>query len=117
MTQVVVQTPTPLPPPALDPTFAFLQVIEWVGPIVMLAVIVIGVRALLRGPVGVALAERIRHGRRPQGELTGESAEQVAQLEEQVHSLRTEVSDLAERLDFAERVLAKRAEPRLGAGQ
>jgi len=119
MMQVVVQAPPPLPPvpPGLDPTFAFLQVLEWVGPIAMLVVFAIGLKVLLRSPVGEAIAERIRHGLRRRDALTGESAEQVALLEEQVHSLRTEVSDLAERLDFAERVLAKRAEPRLGAGQ
>ena len=108
MMQVVVQTPTPLPPPGLDPNFFLLQVLEWVGPIAMLVVIAIGLKVLLRSPVGEAIAERIRHGLRRRDALTGEHAEQVELLEEQVQSLRTEVSDLAERLDFAERVLAKR---------
>jgi hypothetical protein len=77
--------------------------------------------------VGEALAERIRHGsRRRHGrglgaewsdsqEAPGEAG-RVAALEEQVNLLNTQVSELAERLDFAERMLAERRERTLGAG-
>ena len=113
----VVQGPTPLPP-GIDPTFALIQILEWVGPIVMLIIGAIGLRVVFRSPVGEAIAERIRHGRRGslRSLVTGEQGEQVAALEAQVSSLRSEVAELAERLDFAERVLAERREPRLGAG-
>ena len=60
-------------------------------------------------PVGKALAERIRgHGRpTPDPELLAE-----------VDALRAEVSELHERVDFAERLLAQRQEPgKIGAGE
>ena len=61
-------------------------------------------------PVGKALAERIRgHGARsaPDPELLAE-----------VDALRAEVSELHERVDFAERLLAQRQEPgKIGASE
>ncbi|MGH7547151.1 MAG: hypothetical protein ACREMM_03135 [Gemmatimonadales bacterium] len=71
-------------------------------------------------PVGKALAERIRrHGG------TGISDDARAELEEfrsellgEVQQLRTEVSELSERMDFAERLLAKNRDgQRIGPGQ
>lgn len=71
-------------------------------------------------PVGRALAERIRrHGG------AGVSEEARAELEEfrsellgEVQQLRTEVSELSERMDFAERLLAKNRDgQRIGPGQ
>jgi len=70
-------------------------------------------------PLGRALADRIRG--RP---LTPDSEELRAELAEarQVHAeelqqVRQEVADLAERLDFAERMLAQQREaPRVGPG-
>jgi len=71
-------------------------------------------------PVGKALAERIRrHG----GAAVSEDAR--AELEEfrsellgEVQQLRTEVSELSERMDFAERLLAKNRDgQRIGPGQ
>lgn len=113
----VVQGPTPLPP-GIDPTVALIQIMDWVGPVAMLIVGAIGLTVLFRSPVGEAIAERIRRGRRARfASDSGEQSEVVAALEGQVASLRTEVTELAERLDFAERVLAERREPRLRAGQ
>jgi TolA-binding protein len=54
---------------------------------------------------------------RPRGADAGEDAQRVAALEEQVSHLQGQVSELAERLDFAERMLAERRERKLGAGQ
>src|SRR5438445_16015 len=81
-------------------------------------------------PVGKAFAERIREGsrrRRPWkglgGEWTDAPAEgaaaerRVAALEERVVALDGQVAEIAERLDFAERLLAERRERKLGAGQ
>jgi hypothetical protein len=63
-------------------------------------------------PVGRALAERIRRQGSP-----GLGEEARAQLEElrsellgEVQQLRTELSELSERMDFAERLLAKQRE-------
>jgi len=41
----------------------------------------------------------------------------VAALEQQIVQLQGQLSELAERLDFAERLLAGRRERRLSAGQ
>jgi hypothetical protein len=61
-------------------------------------------------PVGKALAERIRnHGVRQT---------QDPELLAEVDALRSEVSELHERMDFAERLLAQRQEPgKVGAGE
>ncbi|HEY9384140.1 MAG TPA: hypothetical protein VIP80_11575 [Gemmatimonadales bacterium] len=63
-------------------------------------------------PVGKALAERIRHGVQP-GHTGGADAEVIAELE----SLRSDVTELQERVDFAERMLAQKKGERLPAGE
>ena len=54
-------------------------------------------------PVGRAIAERIRHGKRP----AVEAAEGQEELLENVDQLRREVAELAERVDFTERLLGQ----------
>src|SRR3989442_179910 len=84
-------------------------------------------------PVGKAFAGRVRGRTRPPaglrgteglgGEWTDAPAEgaaaerRVAALEERVAALDGQVAEVAERLDFAERLLAERRERKLGAGQ
>lgn len=51
-------------------------------------------------PVGKAVAERIRHGRQP---LAGPD---MSGLFDEVDGLRAELSEVHERLDFTERLLA-----------
>ncbi len=53
-------------------------------------------------PVGKAFAERLRHAPRADG--TGEDQ---AELVESVEQLRREVAELAERVDFTERMLPR----------
>lgn len=53
-------------------------------------------------PLGKALAERIRHGRQP---LPAPEADEA--LYDEVDRLRLEVTEIHERLDFAERLLAR----------
>lgn len=61
-------------------------------------------------PVGKALGERIRHGAVPPGGAGG-TEEVLAAIED----LRREVAELAERVDFTERLLARQREAeRLG---
>lgn len=61
-------------------------------------------------PVGKALAERIRQH--------GNASAQDPELLAEVDALRAEVSELHERVDFAERLLAQRPEPgKVGAGE
>lgn len=44
-------------------------------------------------------------------ELTGRAERRVTELEEQVDAMRQQFNDLAERVDFAERMLAQHREP------
>ena len=63
-------------------------------------------------PIGRAIAERIR-GKGHQanaGELRSELAEHKGALEQELEAVRREVAELAERVDFAERLLAKHRE-------
>jgi hypothetical protein len=101
-----------LPPiPPVDPTFVVNQVM----PLIVLIVVFAGIRWVFRSPVGEALAERIRSRVRGRGSA-GEDAHRVAGLEEQLSLLQGQVAELAERLDFAERMLSERRERQLGAG-
>ena len=54
-------------------------------------------------PLGKALAERLRHGPVPPG-LAGRERDDVLSA---VEDLRREVAELAERVDFTERLLTK----------
>lgn len=62
-------------------------------------------------PVGKAIGDRIRGGG---AELTRDEAERLresqAMMLDEVESLRREVSDVQERLDFAERMLVRQRE-------
>lgn len=62
--------------------------------------------AISFSPVGRAFAERIR-GRRLDGEATSEDLDD---LRHQLQEMREQVSELAERQDFTERVLAQQRE-------
>lgn len=62
-------------------------------------------------PVGKALADRIRHG--PQANPSEPDPGVLAELEQ----LRSDVSDLQERVDFAERLLAQKQSAKLSAGE
>jgi hypothetical protein len=73
--------------------------------------------ALGFSPVGRAFADRIRgkHGTPDVDELRAELTEQRETLGEELQQVRGEVAELAERLDFAERLLAQsRESQRLG---
>jgi hypothetical protein len=60
-------------------------------------------------PVGRAVADRLRgHGSEPAYD---------PELLAEVQSLRTDVVELQERVDFAERLLARRDEPQIAARQ
>jgi len=73
----------------------------------LLTIIVMGGGFLLLRPIVAALAERIRHKGVGAGEAG--SAEHAALIDE-LREVRQEVADLAERVDFTERLLAKQRE-------
>lgn len=62
-----------------------------------------GVMIVLR-PLAAALADRIRRPAAPPGEDRQE-------LVDEVRAMRQELAELAERVDFTERLLARKSEP------
>jgi hypothetical protein len=77
---------------------------------IALVALAIGMAMILTGPIGVALAERIR-GARAAGDsaLEGEVEDLRGRLGE-VEELRGRLAEVEERLDFAERLLAQSRE-------
>jgi hypothetical protein len=76
-----------------------------------LIALAIGMGWILTGPIGVALAARIR-GARAAGDLA--LASEVEELHGrlgEVEELRDRLAELEERLDFAERLLGQTREP------
>jgi hypothetical protein len=62
--------------------------------------------ALAFSPLGKAVADRLRHGKLPVQALNADPA-----IYDELDRLRTDVTELQERLDFAERLLASGHEP------
>ena len=80
------------------------------GILFLTLVVFVGAVWLLR-PLVVALADRTR-GRSVQA--TPELNEEVLQ---ELHAMRQDIAELSERMDFAERLLAKQREaPKIGQG-
>ena len=121
---LVTQTPAPdpiqIPPMPVDPNFLVSQIMPLIGGIATLIVVALVARWFFQSPIGEALAEGLRLRRRRRwgssGEVGGEEP-RVAALEEQVRSLSTQLSEMGERLDFTERVLAGSRDRRVGAGE
>jgi Tfp pilus assembly protein PilO len=67
------------------------------GIVIAIIVFVLGMAKILRGPVGEALADRVRHGPRTRTDAT---------LMAEVEELKARLAEVEERLDFAERLLA-----------
>lgn len=74
------------------------------GPEIPLMVLFVSLATVfvLRGPFGRALAERIAGRAR-----TGSEDQDVRELKGEVEELRNQLYDVQERLDFAERLLAR----------
>jgi TolA-binding protein len=113
----MMQTPVPPYPPVLDPNHVFNEIVPIIVVVVVVMACTAAVRAIFRSPVGEALAERIRQRSAHRWGVATEDPQRVAALEQQVSQLQGQVSELAERLDFAERMLAERRVRKLGAGQ
>src|SRR5436309_12756065 len=107
MLQVATPPLPPTPPPGVDLNFLLDQLM----PIVGLAVVFVGLRWRFRTPVGEAFAERIRLRARGRGGGgvggLSEDPQRVAGLEGQVSQLQCQISELADRLAFAERLPAE----------
>ena len=114
----VAQTPPPLPSIPFDPN----QLIPLVGMIGAFVVAGVVLYEFFRSDLAAALAERIRAGvhrkKRWKGfgqeyiDTPGEGVESghVAELEHKVVEMQGQIAEMAERLDFAERLLAQKRE-------
>jgi hypothetical protein len=124
---VIAQTP---PPPGVDPNFLISELIPLIGAVTALIVGGVVLYAFFKSDLATAIAERIRagiHRRKHWKGLGGEWIDapggsagdepRVAQLEERVDQLHGQIAELAERLDFAERLLAQKRERTLRAGE
>src|SRR6267378_1219231 len=116
-----LQGPTPPPTPMLpfDPN-QLIPLIGMVGGMVLAGVVLY---AFFKSDLAKAIAERLRAGihrkRRWKG-FGGEwsdtpteglaDADHVAELEQRVTDMQGQIAELAERLDFAERLLAQKRE-------
>jgi hypothetical protein len=101
---VIIQSPPLIP---FDPN----QLIPLVGVIGVMVIGGIVLYTFLKSELAAALSARLRAGihRRKPGEDVGDEG-RVVQLEEQVDALHSQIGELAERLDFAERLLAQKRE-------
>jgi hypothetical protein len=119
---LLIQAPTPPPPPGVDPNYLISQLIPLIGAVAALIVGGVVLYAFFKSDLAAAIAERIRagmHRRKPWKGLDGATDDEshVAQLEERVDQLHGQIAELAERLDFAERLLAQKRERTLRAGE
>jgi hypothetical protein len=110
-----MQTP-PIVPPGLDPNFVFNELMPLIAIVTLVGVGALALRWIFRTPVGEAIAQRIREGKRPRSGAMEQDAATRAELEARVMALQEHVGELSERLDFAERLLAERRERPLGPG-
>ena len=76
-----------------------LMVITMILKAIPLLLFGVGIYALYRSPLGRALAQRVRDG--------SVTTAEVAALAEELEQVRGELSEVHERLDFAERALAQ----------
>ncbi len=120
--QVVVQVPVPPPtplPPGMDPNLLIQQLFPIVGFVGLLIVAGLAIRWFFKSPIAEALGERLRARTRQRFGDTGEvEGERIAGMDQEIVMLQGQLSELAERVDFAERMLgAERRERKLSAGQ
>lgn len=96
----MIQGQTPLPPigppPGVDPNFLISQIIPLIGMIAALVVGGVVLYTFFKSDLAGAIAERIRAG--------------IHRRKQQLGELHGQVAELAERLDFAERLLAQKRE-------
>jgi hypothetical protein len=79
----------------------------FVVPVVLF--VMIGLSVILRGPLGQAIADRVRGGAVDMG-ADPRVREELDSLRLEVDELRGQLAEAHERIDFAERLLARRDE-------
>jgi len=108
---LLLQGPTPPPMIPFDPN----QLIPLIGMIGGFVVAGVVLYAFFKSDIAAALAERIRGGifRKKHWKDSGEEAIEsgaVSELEHKVTELQGQIAEMAERLDFTERLLAQKRE-------
>jgi len=116
---VPLQTPPPTPTIPFDPN----QLIPLIGMIGGMIVAGVVLYAFFKSDLAAAIAERIRAGIHRKKRWKGFGGEwidtpmggdtdpgHVAELEQRVIDMQGQIAEMAERLDFAERLLAQKRE-------
>jgi hypothetical protein len=94
----------------LDPNYVFSELMPLIAVVTVILVGAFGLRWIFRTPVGEAIAQRIREGRRSGKGMDPGGAASRSGAEDRISQLEDQVVELAERLDFAERLLAAQRE-------
>lgn len=100
---------TPLPPPPMVP-FDPNQLVPLIGAIGGMVITGIVLWSFFKSDIARALAERIRGRKKGSDGIEGVDAEHVAELEQRVIDMQGQIAEMAERLDFTERLLAQKRE-------
>ncbi|MGE5801191.1 MAG: hypothetical protein ACM358_02955 [Gemmatimonadota bacterium] len=103
---VIAQTP---PPPGVDVDTIINALFPLIGGVTALIVVGVVMFAFFKSDLAAAIADRIR-GRKKSSEVEGVDAGHVAELEQRVVEMQGQIAEMAERLDFAERLLAQKRE-------
>lgn len=109
----MVQTPLPpIPTPPLDINVLLDNLLPFLAGAMMIVAGVVVLRLLMRSSIGEAIAERIRaRTRQRMGVSAGQDTGDMIALQDQVAQLEAHLTELTERVDFTERVLAKQRDP------
>ena len=99
---ILAQTPPPPPMIPFDPN----QLIPLIGMVGGMVISGIVLWAFFKSDIARAIGERIR-GRRKPHELDDAELGHVAELEQRVVEMQGQIAEMAERLDFTERLLAQ----------
>ncbi|HXW96045.1 MAG TPA: hypothetical protein VEI47_00565 [Gemmatimonadales bacterium] len=102
-------------PGGLDPNYVFNELMPLLATVTVMGTAALCLRWLFRTPVGEAIAQRIREGRR-RGRPGAIDDATRAELEERMAELQEQVGELAERLDFTERLLAAQRQRQVEPG-
>jgi TolA-binding protein len=106
---VYLQGLPPTPPPMLpfDPS-QLIPLVGMIGGMVLSAVVL---WAFFKSDLAAAIAERIRTGvRRRKAAIDDVQGEHITELEQRITDMQGQIAEMAERLDFAERLLAQKRE-------
>jgi len=104
----VILAQTPAPPPPMIP-FDPNQLIPLIGMVGGMVIAGIVLWSFFKSDIARAIGERIR-GRRKSQEVDDAESGHVAELEQRVLDMQGQIAEMAERLDFTERLLAQKRE-------